>query len=255
MWLRLRQIALVAEHLAPVEQAIEAILGLSVCYRDPAVAEFGLENALFPIGNQFLEVVAPTQPGTAAGRFLQRRRGDGGYMVITQCDDHAPRRRRVEALGVRVAHEFVAEGFTNMQLHPQDTGGSFFEIDQQLGARGNELDGPWVPAGNNWQAHVRTERVSAIAAAELQVDNPSAVATRWAEIAELPVEVGGVASLIQLDNARLRFVGCADGRPAGLAGLDLVSHDRDAVLSAATEHGAPVDGNSFVACGMRWNLI
>ena len=55
----MRQIALVAERLAPVEEALCDVFGIRVCYRDPGVGHFGLENALFPIGNQLLEVVAP----------------------------------------------------------------------------------------------------------------------------------------------------------------------------------------------------
>ena len=60
-WLRLRQVALVAEKLAPVEAELCQVLGVEVCYRDPGVGHFGLENALFPVGNQLLEVVAPVQ--------------------------------------------------------------------------------------------------------------------------------------------------------------------------------------------------
>ncbi len=101
LWLRLRQIALVAEKLAPVEEELTSVLGIEVCFRDPGVGHFGLENALLPIGNQLLEVVAPVKANTAGGRYLERRKGDGGYMVITQCNDHAPRRARVEALGAR----------------------------------------------------------------------------------------------------------------------------------------------------------
>ena len=70
MWLRLRQIALCARKLAPLESTLADVLGLVPCHRDPAVGEFGLENVLFPLGNQFLEIVAPVRPGTAAGRFL-----------------------------------------------------------------------------------------------------------------------------------------------------------------------------------------
>ena len=81
-WLRLRQIALVAEKLAPVEAELCDVLGIDVCYRDPGVGHFGLENALFPVGNELLEVVAPIREGTAGGRYLERRGGDGGYLVI-----------------------------------------------------------------------------------------------------------------------------------------------------------------------------
>ena len=90
MWLRLRQICLVARDIEQVTQAFQTIFGLEVCHIDPNVGKYGLENRLLPIGNQILEIVAPTQPDTAAGRYLERRGGDGGYMVITQCDDHAP---------------------------------------------------------------------------------------------------------------------------------------------------------------------
>ena len=148
MWLRLRQIACIARELAPVEQELCDVLGIAVCYRDPGVGYFGLENALFPIGNQLLEVVAPVKEGTAGGRYLDRRNGNGGYMVITQCDDHPPRRARVDELGIRIVLDNKSEEFINMQMHPADTGGSFFEIDQQLGKGANDVDGPWHPAGN-----------------------------------------------------------------------------------------------------------
>ena len=68
MTIRLRQICLVAEQLAPVVDDLKAVFGLEVCFVDPAVQAFGLENSLFPVGNNFLEVVAPIQANTAAGR-------------------------------------------------------------------------------------------------------------------------------------------------------------------------------------------
>src|SRR4051794_11157989 len=61
MWIRLRQVALVAAELAPVLDDLHDVLGLEVAYRDPGVATFGLENAVLPVGTQFLEVVAPTK--------------------------------------------------------------------------------------------------------------------------------------------------------------------------------------------------
>src|SRR3984893_15632935 len=86
-YLRLRQICLVAPHLEPVIGDIAGIMGLKVCYRDGNVAKYGLENALLPVDTILLEVVAPIQPGTAAGRFLEKTGGRGGYMAIFCCDD------------------------------------------------------------------------------------------------------------------------------------------------------------------------
>ena len=81
-YLRLRQICLVASELEPVVDDLCAVFGVKVCHRDPEVGQFGLHNALMPFGSSFLEVVAPQREGTAAGRYLERRQGDGGYMVI-----------------------------------------------------------------------------------------------------------------------------------------------------------------------------
>src|SRR5690242_21938661 len=97
-YLRLRQICLVARALEPAIADLADIFGLAVCYRDGNVARYGLVNALLPIGSAFLEVVAPTREGTAAGRYLDRRRGDGGYMVIIDCDDSERRRARMAEL-------------------------------------------------------------------------------------------------------------------------------------------------------------
>jgi hypothetical protein len=256
MWLRLRQIALVAERLAPAERDLTEVLGIRVCYRDPGVATFGLENALMPIGNQLLEVVAPTREGTAAGRYLTRRGGDGGYMVITQCDDHGPRRQRVKDLGIRIVNQFETHEFRNMQLHPKDTGGSFFEIDEQLGPHAHAPDGPWEPAGPDWQAGRVLDRVTEIVAAEIQCDDPAAVAARWAEITEIPVTANshGLPCLV-LDNATLRFVACTDGRPEGLGAIDVTCPDHDAVLAAARARNAVSGPEQVYLCGLRINLL
>ena len=97
-------------------------------------------------------------------------------------------------------------------------------------ARGGEDPmGPWSPAGKDWQQAIRTELVSAITAAEMQCDEPDKVATRWSEIVQIDrADVEGVPT-IPLDNATLRFVPIADGRPEGLAGIDLACADPDTV--------------------------
>jgi hypothetical protein len=257
MWLRLRQIALVARELEPVLADLREVLGLEVAFRDPGVRTFGLENALLPIGNQLLEVVAPVEENTAGGRYLDRRGGDGGYMVITQCDDHAPRRRRVAELDIRIVHQFERPAFRNMQLHPKDTGGSFFEIDEQLGPGAHDEDGPWDPAGGEaWRAARRTDVVTGIAAAELQCEDPAKVAARWGEIAQLPVEHNAAGNpLIQLEGSSLRFVADEDGRGEGLGGLDLRVADRPRLLAAARERGCDHDDKYVSICGMRLYLV
>ena len=81
----LRQVALVVKDLSAAERLLVDLFGITVCYRDPQLSQFGLENILAPMGNQFLEVVSPVTANTTAGRFLEKH-GDGGYMLIIQCD-------------------------------------------------------------------------------------------------------------------------------------------------------------------------
>src|SRR5215210_6653172 len=219
--LRLRQIALVAEDLDRVVDEFRTKLGVDVAFNDPGVATFGLRNAVMPVGNQFIEVVSPTREGTAGGRYLERRGGDGGYMVILQADQHGARRERVVDLGIRRVLEHQSDHYTIMQLHPGDTGGSFLEIDEQVGGE-DMVDGPWEPAGPDWQRARRTDVVSGIAAAEIQSPDPERLATRWSEILERPL-VHAESLTIELDNAMLRFVDAADGRGEGLGGIDVTA--------------------------------
>ena len=126
MTIRLRQICFVADKLAPVVEDLTAIFGLEVCFVDEGVGVFGLENSLFPIGSNFFEVVAPTKDNTAAGRFLQRRNGNGGYMVICQCDrreTQQARKARAQELGVRIAWEQDIHGFQLYAAPPWRHGG------------------------------------------------------------------------------------------------------------------------------------
>jgi hypothetical protein len=250
--LKIRQIALVARHDLVAAQEFIDVLGVAIAFHDPGIKNLGLHNTLMPIGTQLLEIVAPITEGTTAERYLLRRKGAGGYMVITQTDDHAPRRSRVDDLGIRIVGQFHDDDFINMQLHPAETGGSFLEVDQQIG--GEDPMGPWSPAGKNWQQAIRTDLVSAITAAEMQCEDPEKVATRWSEILEIDrADVDGVAT-IPLDNATLRFVPISDGRAEGLAGIDLACSDPDTVKANATKRKLPVADDHVVLVGMRCYL-
>ncbi|MBJ83046.1 MAG: hypothetical protein CL462_09095 [Acidimicrobiaceae bacterium] len=254
MWIRLRQIAVVTSDLLKTALDIQTVLGVEACHIDPGVGAFGLKNTLWPIGSQFLECVTPVTEDTAGGRYIKRRGGDSGYMVINQVDDVASRLAHVQELGVRVANhmEYDKGGFEGLQLHPADTGGSFFEMDQ-MKVEGSEVpDGPWWPAGSQWSDFCRTERVTGISAAELQAVDPDRLAARWAQIAQLEVvEDGNGTPAIQFENASIRFVEAVDGRGDGLGGIDVVCVDRDAVLAGAQQRNCGVNDDQVLLGGLR----
>lgn len=255
MWLRLRQIALIAHNIEAVVADLKAVFGLEVGHIDPGVGHYGLENRLLPVGSQFIEIVAPTREGTTGGRYLEQRGGDGGYMVICQCDEHAPRRQRVEQLGIRTVGGRQAAAYHFMQLHPKDTGGSFLEIDWHSGA--NDPVPPWThAAGDDWQGAVRTDIIRAITAAEIQSPDPESVARRWSEIVELPVERDPAGNAcLPLENATLRFVAAEDGRGEGLGGIDVAGVDAAAALTAARGRGLLRDDGSIMIAGTRFRLV
>jgi hypothetical protein len=252
VYLRLRQLCLVASQLEPVVQQFSAVLGLAVCHRDPAVAQFGLHNALLPVGHSFLEVVAPLREGTAAGRYLQRRGGDGGYMVILDTDDLPHWRQHVAQIGVRVAAHLAMDDYEGAQLHPQDTGGALLEINSTRG--GADLQGPYWPAGPHWQAAVRNDRVSGIAGVVLQSDEPERLAQRWALILQRSAQRDGDEWLLPVGKALLRFTQATDGRGEGLAGIDLIVNDADALQCAAQAAGCTVQADVVHIGGVRFGL-
>lgn len=257
MSIRLRQIALVANKLAPVIENLKAVFGLEVCFIDPGVGVFGLENSLLPVGNNFIEVVAPVKENTAAGRYLKRRAGDGGYMVICQCDTHPvqlARRERALGMKIRIAWEHDEPAYHVMQLHPADTGGSFFEIDWDAKC---EPEGHWSPAGGSgWTRAKRTEVLSGYSAVELQSPDPRGLAERWSSILEIPTRKDARGRLeIPLDNAAIRVVEATDGRGEGLGGIDVVVADRKRVLAEASKRSIPVGDGQLTICGTRFYLV
>ncbi|MGA1344610.1 MAG: VOC family protein [Ilumatobacteraceae bacterium] len=219
--IRLRQVALVAEHLDPVVDELCSTLGLSVCFNDPGVGEFGLVNALMMIGDQFLEVVSPDTDGTTAGRLLERRGGDGGYMVIYETDDLDGRMARIEAGGVRIVWRGDFDDIRGRHLHPRDIGGAIVSIDQPV------PNGAWRWGGPEWVAHQDTSVVSAIAGVTIGADDPDAMRARWFDLGF---------------TAGVRFV------PAGPRGEGV-----DAMALVATDRGRA--GESFELAGITVNLV
>ncbi len=60
---RLRQVALVARDCDQVAGELSRAFGWPPPFHDPGVGQFGLTNAVFAVGDTFVEVVAPVQAG------------------------------------------------------------------------------------------------------------------------------------------------------------------------------------------------
>jgi hypothetical protein len=249
MTMRLRQIALVAKDLATASADIRAVLGLDYAYADPGVGKYGLHNAVFPIGDTFLEVVSPKQDGTTAGRLLERRGGDGGYMVILQTDDLTGARAAIHAAGARIVDQWDGEGAAFTHIHPKDVGGAILSIDHMVPAERWEWGGP------EWTRHIRTDVSVAIVGAELQAEDPAGMAARWAAVLDRPAVPNGAGWKIALEGGDIRFVGVRDGRGDGLGAFDVAVRDPVATQAAAAARGL-VDADGIVTLsGTRVRLV
>ena len=240
MTIQLRQICLVARTLEPVIQNLTAILGINRCFIDPGVGVFGLENTLMPIGRNFLEVVAPIEENTAGGRYLDRRNGDGGYMVITQADSlESQQQIKQNALnsGIRVAHETVREDWNLCQLHPGDLKAAFFEIESDSF---NDFQGHWNPVGGlGWEDKIKQDVITNYIGVELQSKDPFELAELWGKVAGLGIERNGAEFSMDFNNATIRFVEAKDGRGPGLGGIDVAVADRDHIPVSYTHLTLP----------------
>jgi hypothetical protein len=250
--MRLRQIALVAQDLEAVAADLTAVLGLGEPYRDPGVAEFGLHNVVYPIGDTYLEVVSPKRDGTTAGRQLERRNGDGGYMVIFQTDDLARAREHVGTLGIRVVWEVELPDAATLHLHPRDVGAAIVSIDAMTPATS------WRWAGPGWEKRSRTDVVTRIAGVELQTPDPAGLAERWSKLLERPAEWDGEATYsIALPDGggEIRIGPDIDGRGEGVSGVWLETADTAAARRAATARGLEMKDDTVTLCGTRFRLV
>ena len=247
--MRLRQVVIAARDLEETVAHLTGIFGLDVCFRDPAVAEFGLVNAVMPVGDTFLEVVSPVAGTAPARRFLDRN-GDGGYMVILQSERLDEDRRRLAALGVRVVWKADLDDIRGTHLHPADVGGAILSIDDARPASS------WRWAGPGWERHVRREIAQEVAGVELAAPDPEALATRWSSVLDLPVTRPAAGRLeIPLESGVLRFVRGAAERGAHVRGYDVRVVDRAPVLASARARGLAVEDDAVVIAGTRLALV
>jgi len=251
-FLRLRQVCLVAGDLGREAERLGKMLGLEVCHRDPNVARYGLENALFPIGTDFIEIVAPTREGTAAGRFLVRHGGRHGYMVILDCDDPELRAAHCSAVGVRTASLIRHDAYLGVQLHPKDTGGAMIEFNRT--ENGEDPTGPYAPAGPDWQKSIRRELTQRLLAAEMDCPDAAEFSSRWGELLQRPVQaLANGRFRIALDSGAIVFLP-ADRADAVFAGIEVQVASRSRVMRLAQLLGCMGPGGALHVCGIRIRL-
>ena len=193
--MRLRQVVIAARDLDATVERLCTATDVPVCFNDPGVAEFGLQNALLCIGDQFIEIVSPIAESSAVGRLLDRRSADvTSYMVMFEVDDLDSRMAELGEARVRTVWSGDYPAIRGRHLHPVDIGGAIVSLDQ------TDPPGSWLWGGPRWKPHTHNTVATSIAGYMIAADKPAEVTTGWSLLGLLHAVrfVGGTTSEIEL---------------------------------------------------------
>lgn len=240
---RLRQLVFASHDQDDIEQ-LRHILGLGAGFVDPGVTVFGLTNGVFALGDQFLEVVVPVEEKTAAGRFLDRSNGLGGYMAIFQTDDLTRVRNHADANGLRRVWDIDVEDISASHLHPADIGAAIVSIDEARPA------GSWRWGGPDWQENSVPGTLLEL---EVTADDPETLAARWGGVLNVtPRAMGHDVWELGLAEGVVRVI---PGDRDYLSKYTLIHPEPAACLERAREAGLSVHGASFQFAGVHIALL
>tara|TARA_R110002167_G_scaffold48113_2_gene142080 strand:- start:189 stop:986 length:798 start_codon:yes stop_codon:yes gene_type:complete len=234
---RLRQLVIASETTDTID-TLKTVFALGEPFPDPGVAEFGLVNGVFAIGDQFLEVVVPTVETAPAARFMARG-GPGGYMAIFEVEDIAATRARADTLGIRRVWDIDLKDISASHLHPADIGGAIVSVDQPKPA------GAWRWGGPDWQANSTPGKLTG---AVLASPDPMRLMARWCAALDVP---GGGSGLKLADGGRLTFITAQTER---LIAFEMSLPDVDAILARAREADLEVEDQSVWIAGIELRL-
>ena len=200
---RLRQAVIAAHDLEAVAGQLRAELGLREPYSDPGVEVFGLRNAVFALGDTFLEVVSPIRADASAARLLERRGGDAGYMLMFQVEDLDAARRRAHTAQVREVLDISLDDIAEVHLHPADMRGAIVSVSRP------QPPSAWRWGGPDWPERAAPRR---LAGATITVVEPVSVGDRWQTVlgAE-PFKVGIRISADSFERGLTEIILAGDG--------------------------------------------
>ena len=246
--MKIRQVALASSNLEETDKTLRHLPGCDQSYADPEIIYFGLDNRLFTLGDCFLEVVSPVQPNTAAGRFLDRRGGDSGYMVIVQVENLAEEKVRLADTAIRTVFADDRGNSKAVHLHPKDIPGAIPSLD--------EMSPPesWLWAGDSWEQRAG-RYVRGILAVEIRSPDPKATGLCWAEAYGIELMPAGEGWRLEMDGTEIRFAYYAAALEPALMAIDVDAVDLAAICAAADGLGLERDGHVVTVCGVAFNFL
>jgi methylmalonyl-CoA/ethylmalonyl-CoA epimerase len=131
MFTRVDHIGVAVEDLDASLELYERDYGMKLVHRE-TVTEQGVEAVLLDVGENHIELLAPTGPDTPVGKFLAKK-GPGMHHVAYQVEDIEATLAALKAAGLRLIDETPRTGIRDSRvafLHPATAGGLLTEIVQ-----------------------------------------------------------------------------------------------------------------------------
>jgi methylmalonyl-CoA/ethylmalonyl-CoA epimerase len=126
------------EHVALAVADLDAALahyrdvwGIEAEHRE-TVADQGVEEAMLPLGDSYLQLLGPTGPDTTVGKFVARR-GEGLHHIAYEVDDLVATLADLKGKGVRLIDEeprVGGRGHMVAFVHPSSNHGLLVELIQ-----------------------------------------------------------------------------------------------------------------------------
>ena len=131
MFNRIDHIGVAVEDLDAALALYERDYAMTLVHRETVTAQ-GVEAVLLDVGENHVELLAPTGPDTPVGKFLAKK-GPGMHHVAYQVDDIESALAALKESGLRLIDETPRIGIRNSRvafLHPSTAGGLLTEIVQ-----------------------------------------------------------------------------------------------------------------------------
>ena len=200
--MRLRQLVIATAEMDLLADRICDLFELRITFSDPELIVFGLQNVLIPLGDTFLELVTPVKENTSAERFLKKKGGDGGYMVIVDSVDLEKERKRLKNGGMdivwyenRKSDDIHGQ---SLHLHPKQVGGAILSIDNM-----NPLSS-WLWAGKDWEKDINKSLVSHLSGVNICSPTPDKLLLNWEKALGRKRSLG--SNSIDLSGSNINFV-------------------------------------------------
>ena len=128
---KVEHIALAVADLDAAIAHYREVWGIEVSHREK-IDDQGVEEAMLPVGDSFLQLVAPTGDETTVARFLANR-GEGLHHLAYEVDDLVGTLEDLKAKGVQLIDEVPRRGGRGHLVafvHPKSNHGLLVELIQ-----------------------------------------------------------------------------------------------------------------------------